>query len=79
MSDQAKTSDPMVAALLRERDGLVQRGLDDRIAQVDEQLALRGYSTADASTGASEDPPQRSDAKEEPKGRQARPRTKAAE
>lgn len=37
------TDDSMIAALLREREGYVQRGLDDRVAQVDEQLALRGY------------------------------------
>jgi hypothetical protein len=36
------TEDPMVAALLREREGLVQRGLTDRVAQVDEQLKQRG-------------------------------------
>lgn len=44
MSDEPKTQDPMVAALLRERAGYVNRGLDDRVAQVDEQLALRGYT-----------------------------------
>ncbi|MDF5755817.1 hypothetical protein [Spongiactinospora sp. TRM90649] len=38
------TDDPMIAALLRERDGLVRRGLDDRVAQVDEQLAARGHT-----------------------------------
>ncbi|TFE42497.1 hypothetical protein E3E14_25270 [Streptomyces sp. ICN441] len=38
------TEDTMVAALLREREGLVQRGLDDRVAQVDEQLRLRGHT-----------------------------------
>lgn len=37
------TEDPMVAALLREREGYVQRNLSERVAQVDEQLALRGY------------------------------------
>lgn len=36
------SDDPMVAALLREREVLVQRGLADRVAQVDEQLRLRG-------------------------------------
>lgn len=36
------TEDPMVAALLREREGYVGRGMDDRVAQVDEQLRLRG-------------------------------------
>ncbi|HEY5833594.1 hypothetical protein [Streptomyces sp.] len=43
MTDEPLTEDTMVAALLREREGLVQRGLTDRVAQVDEQLALRGY------------------------------------
>lgn len=37
------TDDRMIAALLRERDGYERRGLADRVAQVDEQLALRGY------------------------------------
>jgi hypothetical protein len=44
MTDAPKTEDPMVAALLREREGLVQRGLDGRVAEVDEQLKLRGYT-----------------------------------
>lgn len=35
--------DTMIAALLRERDELARKGLDDRVRQVDEQLALRGY------------------------------------
>lgn len=46
MSDEPMTEDPMIAALLRERVGLVQRGLKDRVAQVDEQLKLRGYKPA---------------------------------
>lgn len=33
----------MVDALLAERRGYQQRGMDDRVAQVDEQLQLRGY------------------------------------
>lgn len=37
------TGDTMVAALLRERQGLALRGKDDRVEQVDEQLRLRGY------------------------------------
>lgn len=37
------TEDPMVAALLREREGLVQSGLTDRVTHVDEQLRLHGY------------------------------------
>lgn len=32
----------MIAALLEERRGYVQRGKEDRVAQVDEQLRLRG-------------------------------------
>ncbi|MFC8290067.1 hypothetical protein ACFUJ0_06105 [Streptomyces sp. NPDC057242] len=43
MSDEPQTEDPMVAALLREREGLKQRGLDDRVKQVDEQLKFHGY------------------------------------
>jgi hypothetical protein len=61
--------DPMVAALLRERAGYVTRGLDDRVAQVDEQLKLHGH-TAD---GKSQDDPQ----SEPPKGRQTPPRRTA--
>ena len=33
-----------IAGLLEERRGYVTRGLDDRVAQVDAQLELRGYS-----------------------------------
>lgn len=40
---EPQTDDPMVAALLREREGYVSRGMDDRVAQVDEQLKLRGH------------------------------------
>lgn len=46
------TSDnPMVAALLRERAGYVTRGMNDRVAQVDEQLALHGYTEAAETSG----------------------------
>ena len=45
MTDAPQTEDPMVAALLREREGYVGRGMDDRVAQVDEQLRLRGYES----------------------------------
>ncbi|MFF7521244.1 hypothetical protein [Streptomyces pseudovenezuelae] len=46
MSDETpKTDDPMVAALLREREGYAGRkGKEDRVAAVDEQLQLRGYT-----------------------------------
>ncbi|WP_326729715.1 hypothetical protein [Streptomyces phaeochromogenes] len=45
MSEESQTEDPMVAALLRERAGYVGRdGKEDRVAAVDEQLALRGYT-----------------------------------
>ncbi|MFI8278528.1 hypothetical protein ACIGBH_27380 [Streptomyces sp. NPDC085929] len=33
----------MIAALLREREAYVRRGQDDRVRQVDEQLAHHGY------------------------------------
>lgn len=67
MTDEPQTEDPMVAALLREREGYVQRGMNDRVAQVDEQLKLRGHKPpADekASVPASPSTP--------PKGRRAR-------
>jgi hypothetical protein len=44
MAEESQTEDTMIAALLREREGYVSRGLDDRVAQVDEQLAYRGYT-----------------------------------
>lgn len=37
------TGDAMTDALLVEREGYVRRGLADRVRQVDEQLALRGW------------------------------------
>jgi hypothetical protein len=59
------TEDTMIAGLLREREGYVQRGLADRVAQVDEQLALRGYTVPD-------EPPARDIAPAtSPKGRRA--------
>jgi hypothetical protein len=44
----SKTEDPMVAALLEERRGYVQRGDKDRVARVDEQLKLHGYEDPEA-------------------------------
>jgi hypothetical protein len=72
MTDAPQTEDPMVAALLREREGYVGRGMDDRVAQVDEQLRLRGVEPpaapkADASVSRSTPP----------KGRRARGTEKA--
>jgi len=69
MSDEPATEDPMVAALLRERVGYVTRGMDDRVAQVDEQLRLRGVEPpADGKTEPSR-PASRSTP---PKGRRAK-------
>lgn len=64
---EPQTEDPMVAALLREREGYVGRGMDDRVAQVDEQLKLRGVEPPDA--GKSSTPQSRSTP---PKGRRTR-------
>ncbi|MET9411276.1 hypothetical protein ABZX90_36865 [Streptomyces sp. NPDC002935] len=65
MTEEPQTEDPMVAALLRERAGYAGRGMDDRVAQVDEQLALRGHKP----TGKDTQTPTRSTP---PKGRQQR-------
>lgn len=40
-----------VDALLVERAGYEQRGLKDRVAEVDEQLAARGHTEAAAARG----------------------------
>ncbi|KIF69239.1 hypothetical protein HY68_12620 [Streptomyces sp. AcH 505] len=50
MSDEPQTDDPMVAALLRERAGYATRGMDERVAQVDEQLKLRGHAPSASPT-----------------------------
>lgn len=46
MSDEAKdrATQRTIDALLHERAGLERQGKTDRVAQVDEQLRLRGYS-----------------------------------
>lgn len=67
------TEDTMIAALLRERDGLVQRGLPERVAEVDEQLAIRGYTPE--ATAVKPPPAKKTEAAVKaapPKGRQAR-------
>lgn len=63
------TEDPMVAALLREREGLTQSGLTDRIASVDEQLKLHGYEPPTDKKSAPAAPASRS---APPKGRKTR-------
>jgi hypothetical protein len=79
MTDAPKTEDSMVAALLREREGLAQRGLTDRVGEVDEQLKLRGYTPDGERTAedAPETPEAPGDAESEkrsaaPKGRRPR-------
>lgn len=52
------TEDPFVAALLREREGYVTRGLDERVAQVDEQLKLRGFNPRNAPKNTKAQPKQ---------------------
>lgn len=39
----SETTDPMIAALLREREGYVVYGKTDRVKAVDAELARRGY------------------------------------
>jgi len=58
----------MIAALLREREGLVRRELADRVAQVDEQLKLHGY--------VEDEKPAR---KQPPQGRSAKPPQQTAD
>ena len=63
---EPQTEDPMVAALLRERAGYAGRGMDERVAQVDEQLKLRGYEPP------ADDKPAPASRSTQPKGRRAR-------
>ena len=63
---EPQSEDPMVAALLRERVGYVGRGMDDRVAQVDEQLKLRGVEPP------ADDKPATVTRATPPKGRRAR-------
>jgi hypothetical protein len=66
---EPQSEDPMVAALLRERVGYVGRGMDERVAQVDEQLKLRGVEPpADEKT----EPVTPASRSTQPKGRRAR-------
>ncbi|MCI3272143.1 hypothetical protein [Streptomyces cylindrosporus] len=67
MTDAPQTEDSMVAALLREREGYVTRGMDDRVAQVDEQLKLRGVEPP-----KDDKPAKSADRSTPPKGRRAR-------
>ncbi|MFI7707611.1 hypothetical protein [Nonomuraea sp. NPDC049480] len=66
---EPQTEDPMIAALLRERDGYVQRGMDDRVAQVDEQLALRGYEASEDDSETSKEDGEADARSQPPKGR----------
>lgn len=46
----------MIKALLTERDGYVLRGMTERVAQVDEQLAALGHPLAPETTATSGGP-----------------------
>lgn len=68
MSDEAPVrNDKMIAALQRERVGLVARGKEDRVAQVDEQLKLYGYVEKETPR------------KQPPQGRSAKPPQETAD
>lgn len=43
----SESNDPMIAALLREREGYERYGRKDRIAAVDAELKRRGYKKAE--------------------------------
>lgn len=76
-----RTKDRMVAALLRERAGLVQQGKDDRIAQVDEQLAAYGYKPdgAKADDDKAGDDGKAAARKQAPQGRSAKPQQQTSD
>lgn len=47
----------VIAALLREREGYVTRGLPERAAHVDAQLAKAGYRSPEVATATPPPPP----------------------
>ncbi|MFF8910169.1 hypothetical protein [Streptomyces olivaceoviridis] len=57
----ARKNENMIAALLRERDGYEQRGLTDRVAEVDAQLEHYGYDDEDGPKGRRSAPRQTAD------------------
>lgn len=71
MSGEPKTDDRMVAALLRERDSYQRQDKPDRVAQVEQQLRLHGWTQPDQ---PSEDPAQDASDRTPPRGRRAAPR-----
>jgi len=48
----SETKDPMIASLLREREGYVRFGKADRVKAVDAELKRRGYVTEKAAKKA---------------------------
>lgn len=59
MADENKTDEQKaesIANLLAERRGYVQRGLDDRVKDVDEQLRRYGHEAAPAAARATKRP-----------------------
>lgn len=71
---ESTTTDPMVAALLRERDSYQRQNLPDRVAQVEEQLRLRGWTDPDA---GGDEPDKQTTEQGSPKGRRGAPRRTA--
>jgi hypothetical protein len=67
MTEEPQSTDPLIAALLREREALIQSGLHDRVAEVDEQLRQHGHHMP--VDRAAKAPASRST---QPKGRRAR-------
>jgi hypothetical protein len=55
--DDVATTDPTIAALLRERAGYLTRKLPARVEAVDEQLALRGYTVGEEKAEGDEQGP----------------------
>lgn len=62
--------DSMVAALLRERQGYLSRGLPERVAEVDEQLRLRGHEPP------KDGPPPKTETAEQHRTDQSQPRAR---
>lgn len=75
---ESMTTDPVVAALLRERAGYVQRDLPERVAAVDAELKARGHEVSSAEAAPSAPAGKAPAGRKAPAKRTAAPSTEGA-
>lgn len=72
-------SDPRIAALLRERDGLANAGKTERVEQIDAELKVRGYEPPKSESKPAEvvETKKVEERKQPPQGRRTSPTTES--